>query len=108
MNLLMDLEGRLLYREDIEELLKTDKGKALLKEYMLSGKIAYAAQELFNYLTELDKKPSEMTSDEIQNCCQVVYWSIKYAKWDAVEKYLRQAVSKANEENFNIPVATVH
>lgn len=96
--IISDLEGRLLTKQEVEELYRSDEGKALLKEYMLSGKIAYAANQAFTYLCELDIFKRDMTYDEIQEICNVLYYSIKYVKWNAIEQFLVESTFQANND----------
>ena len=98
MEILMDMTtGRLLYREEIEAMAKDPSQREMLKSYMISAKVALAAQSALDYLNELDKKPSELTAQEIQDLCNVLFFCIRFEKWDKVEEYLRKAVGCANE-----------
>jgi len=100
MEFLMDHEGHLLNEKEIEDLVKTKQGVKLFKEYCLSGKIAYSAQQAFDYLFEKNKKVNDLDFNEVQEFCSVIYHSLKYAKWDVIEKYLVQACKEAKLQGF--------
>ena len=97
---LLDHSGRLLTSKEISEMIKDDKGKLLVKEYCISAKIAHAVQQTLDYLLELDKRPSEMTYDDIQKVCAVLYNDFRYTKWDKIEKYLVEISKEAKLQGF--------
>lgn len=102
MEFLTDNEGRLLTKQEIEELYKSEEGKALLKEYMLSAKIAFAANNAFAYLCELDIFKRDLSYDELQELCNVIYYCIKYSHWIDVEKFLMESTSSINRTDIPI------
>lgn len=95
--ILMDLDGNILTSDQIKKMMETKQGCALIKEYTISALMAYTAQQMMNYLFELDKKATDLTFNEMQDLCNVGYFCLKKPDWKKIEAFLVDACRESKK-----------
>ena len=99
---IVDESGRILSPQEIKLMSKTIEGREKLKKYLTMAKVAMATQEILDYLgVELHIFSRNMTSEEMQNTCMIL-WNILFESTPGeLSSYIKDIVDKYEDFNFD-------
>jgi hypothetical protein len=98
MNILIDDEGRVLGKAEIDKLDETQEGMALKRRYTIKMMLMFAANNALDYLeNETGLLNRRLTAEERLNFCNVVYHCYTKGKWDKAEEYVAKALEDAKK-----------
>lgn len=100
--LIIDWEGRLLKKEDIAKLKKTEAGRKRLHSYIFGARAGYATQQILSYLeNEVKAFGRKLTEEEMQNVCGILYFCVFEAHGNKIEEWIRETARWLTESGHH-------
>ena len=98
------VDGQLIGDEEIKRIEQTPEGMHRLAMIKISSRVAYAAMQMIGYLkNDLDVLTRNMTYQEREDFCNVLYHSLLKSSQEEIDRYIEECYEHIEEHKFQMP-----